>query len=162
MYKRQIITYALPLWFSGINRSSSTKINAVFLKFLKRYLGVPYSAHNSLVYEATKSKPLTASLCPLATERFLKLTFPKCLSGLKLDQPEPKRGLVTASTALPNFYSDNPNPIHFDPKRKRSKEKKKHFNLPKRRTRYKSTQAQKPIGRGSSTCLLYTSPSPRD
>ena len=39
------------------------------------------------------------------------MTFPKCLSGLKLDQPEPKSGLVTVSTALPNFYSDNPNPI---------------------------------------------------
>ena len=57
-----IITYAIPAWFVKLPKSSSTKINSLFTKFLKRFLGIPYSANNNVVHFVTDSKPLSDTL----------------------------------------------------------------------------------------------------
>jgi hypothetical protein len=40
-YILPIITYALPVWFPKTNDEGRKRLNAIFTKFMKRYLGVP-------------------------------------------------------------------------------------------------------------------------
>ena len=40
MYILPILTYALPVWFPKVTEESKKRLNSVFTKFLKRYLGL--------------------------------------------------------------------------------------------------------------------------
>ena len=69
-------TYGLNLWLGRTSGSAEEAINSVFTKFLKRYLGIPYRANNSITYFITNSEPLTIILQQLYQKSFSSLTFP--------------------------------------------------------------------------------------
>ena len=106
-YVLPIIEYGLPCWLPKLSASSSTRLDTIFTKFLKRFLGVPYSTHNSLVYFVTNTLPLSEHLKIVHLNRFSKLNFPTCLSGLKLIPPEPHSSSPSREFILSNI------PSHF-------------------------------------------------
>jgi hypothetical protein len=59
IYVLPIATYALPVWFSQATSSQTRPLNAVFTKYLKRWLCIPYSVNNAIVYHLTETRPLT-------------------------------------------------------------------------------------------------------
>ena len=107
IYILPTISYALPTWHGAISKSSGNKINSLFTKFLKRYLGIPYSCQNSLIYKITNSKPLLETLDNLCESQFLTLKFPPELSGYKLGPPT-KVASKCPVNPVPNFFLDNP------------------------------------------------------
>jgi len=74
------------LWLGRTSGSAEEAVNSVFTKFLKRYLGIPYRANNSITYFITNSEPLTIILQQLYQKSFSSLTFPTCTNGYKLSQ----------------------------------------------------------------------------
>ena len=95
------------MWHGAISKSSGNKINSLFTKFLKRYLGIPYSCQNSLIYKITNSKPLLETLDNLCESQFLTLIFPPELSGYKLGPPT-KVASKCPVNPIPEFFSVNP------------------------------------------------------
>ena len=87
IYILPVFTYALPVWFPKITTSSRTKIDAVFTKFLKRYLGLPYLTNNATVHFLTNTMPLHRTLSTAAETTFYKISFPDALSGIHLSPP---------------------------------------------------------------------------
>ena len=75
------------------------KINSIWLKFLKRYLGVPYNTSSSIVYFITNSIPLSVTLEHLASNSFLTTSFPECFNGFQLSPPPPR----TEFSAIPDI-----------------------------------------------------------
>ena len=59
-------------------------MNAVFTKFLKRYLCLPFHASNSICHYITETQPLNVTLESLLPASFSSLNFPEILHGLKL------------------------------------------------------------------------------
>lgn len=106
VYILPIFTYGLHLWLPNISRSSETKLNSFFTKFLKHYLGIPYSSNNSITHFLTSTLPLSHLLKQYLSSSFLSLHFPQALSALKL-QPPPYHPLVSPSFLL-NTISDIP------------------------------------------------------
>lgn len=86
-YILPVLCYGCHLWLPYLCVSSSNKINALWLKYLKRYLGVPYCTTSSLIYFFTQSSPLLHFLQHFAANSFLSTSFPSCLDGLKLQPP---------------------------------------------------------------------------
>ena len=54
--------YGLSLWLGRASEASMCALNAVFSKFLKRYLGVNYHTSNSITHFLTNTAPLTTTL----------------------------------------------------------------------------------------------------
>ena len=50
IYVLPIITYCLPTWFPLARQSSLARLDSVFSKYLKNYLGVPRGVNNALVH----------------------------------------------------------------------------------------------------------------
>ena len=101
-----VIRYALSVWFPAATISSLKRIDAVFTKFLKRFLGLPYSALNSLTYKITNTVPLSSTLALINPSSFLKLTFPLCMDGILL--PAPLQLPQTNSPPLPTYFDNFP------------------------------------------------------
>jgi len=78
--------YGLSLWLGRASEASMCALNAVFSKFLKRYLGVNYHTSNSITHFLTNTAPLTTTLKSLYDDSFTSLSFPTCLHGLKLSR----------------------------------------------------------------------------
>ena len=76
--------YGLPLWISRCSQASLQALDAVWTKFLKRYLGLPPYANNAIVLYISESRPLSESLKAIASQRLGGLVFPACFSGMKL------------------------------------------------------------------------------
>ena len=105
IYILPIITYNITVWLPELCPSSAKKLNSVFTKFLKRYLGLPYATHNSLVYHITNTLPLTRQLDELHPKRFMKLTFPQSLEHVQLTPPSPIPALLHPDLSLPDFFA---------------------------------------------------------
>ncbi|KAG1671528.1 Homeobox protein DBX1-A [Nymphon striatum] len=60
------------------------KLNSLFTKFLKYYLGIPYSASNSITHYMTNTIPLSHLLRQLQDKSLLSVKVPSSLSGFKL------------------------------------------------------------------------------
>ena len=82
--------YGLALWLGKCSENSIAAMNAVFTKFLKRYLSLPYYANNAICYHVTNSQPLLSTLESLLPSSFSSLRFPQLLNGLKLTMNENK------------------------------------------------------------------------
>ena len=91
-------TYGLNLWLGRASDGVMEAANSVFTKFLKRYLGVPYRAHNSITHFLTQSDPLSTILQQQYQKSFSSLTFPSCTNGLQLSQ----------TTRIPELYNPLP------------------------------------------------------
>ncbi|KAG1686114.1 hypothetical protein GQR58_008860 [Nymphon striatum] len=83
-YILPILTYGLHLWLPNICSSSEKKLNSLFTKFLKYYLGIPYSAINSITHYMTNTIPLSHLLRQLQDKSLLSVKVPSSLSGFKL------------------------------------------------------------------------------
>lgn len=79
-----IFTYGCHLWLSSFSNSVASSLNAVFTKFLKRYLCLPLYTSNSLTHFFSQTQPLLHSISHFAANHPLKTSFPSSLSGLQL------------------------------------------------------------------------------
>ena len=66
VYLLPCFSYGNSFWISKTIKNSETAVNAVFTKFLKRYLGIPNHCRNSIVHHITETKPLFLTLKDLA------------------------------------------------------------------------------------------------
>ena len=55
-------TYGISVWFERTSLNTITKANALFSKYLKRYLGVPAFANNSITYFICQTEPLEVKM----------------------------------------------------------------------------------------------------
>jgi hypothetical protein len=109
IYILPIVTYALPMWYPKVTASSKSKLNAILTKFLKRFLGIPYAAYNSITYFLTNSAPLSETLASKVQQMFFNISYPTCLEGLQLAPPEDT--VVDANDvihSIPSFFWINP------------------------------------------------------
>ena len=79
-------------------------MDAVFSKFLKRYLGVPYSTYNSIIYFLTGCEPLSHFLAKNCEKYFLKLNFPSCLEGVHFQVPTLQIQTYNPIEAIPSYF----------------------------------------------------------
>ena len=54
--------YGLEIWNNKVSLCTTLTMNAVFTKYLKRYLGLPFMTNNSIVYQLTETHPLELKL----------------------------------------------------------------------------------------------------
>jgi len=80
-YTLPIFRYGLPLWLSSISNSIQQSVNAVFTKFLKTYLGVPFSSNNAITHFVTNTGPLMQTLREIAPNSLNVFLFPEVLHG---------------------------------------------------------------------------------
>lgn len=84
VYVFPIFLYGLPLWLSNCSQSALHSVDAVFTKFLKKYLGIPTHANIAITYFLTGTAPLSHQLQTLASTNRSGLVFPSELGGLQL------------------------------------------------------------------------------
>ena len=88
IYILPILTYCSTVWLPWLkSKADINRMNASFTKFLKRYLGVPYRTHNSIVHFITNTIPLNKTLKEKAQNLFLKVQFPRSLEGVQFTPP---------------------------------------------------------------------------
>ena len=92
------------LWLGRTSDGAMESVNAVFTKFLKRYLGVPYRANNSITYFITQSEPLSTTLQNLYMQSFTSLSFPSCLNGFQLSQSFTNPELYDPLPLIPSYF----------------------------------------------------------
>ena len=106
-YILPIFFYGLILWLPRISKNTSSQINSVFTKFLKRYLRVPKHSSNDLVHFLTESIPLHDTLLGMLQMSYSSLNFPPTFTGfrpaLHCDIPQ----------SLPNYNAAKNVPTHF-------------------------------------------------
>ena len=83
-YLTPLFLYGLPLWISNCSRSSLQSLDALFTKFLKRYLGLKPWVRSAIVYFITEMMSYSNYLRAKSLHTTKSLIFPNCLSGLKL------------------------------------------------------------------------------
>ena len=79
-----IFLYGCHLWLTSYSTAAESSLNAVFSKFLKRYLCLPFFARNDLVYFVCNAIPLINKLKYFAVNNPIKCSFPSSLNGLRL------------------------------------------------------------------------------
>ena len=83
-YIAPIFHYGLVLWVSKCSQNSMQALDAVWSKYLKRYLGLPPHVNNATVYHITGTEPFSNSLKAIAPQRLGGLSFPECFSGMMI------------------------------------------------------------------------------
>ena len=83
-YIAPIFHYGLSLWLSQVSNSALQALDALWTKFLKRYLCLPPSANNATILFLTNQVPISKTLKIRAPHQLGGLTFPENLSGMKL------------------------------------------------------------------------------
>ena len=83
VYILPMFTYGLFIWYPHISDNAVSMVNAVFSKFLKRFLRIPKQACNDLTYFIADSQPLKITLNNLLQKSFLSLKLPPEFSGFK-------------------------------------------------------------------------------
>ena len=84
VYVLPIYSYGLPLWMSSCSKARIEEMNSVFLKFVKRYLGISKIANNSIVHYLTGTIPLANQLQSIAPKCAESLIFPEAFHGVQL------------------------------------------------------------------------------
>ena len=85
VYILPLYTYALPIWITNTSVNAVKSANAVQTKYLKRYLGLPKHANNSIVHHITETKPLFNLLTESAPKTTGAMYLPTELSGYQLE-----------------------------------------------------------------------------
>ena len=124
IYILPILTYCSSVWVPNLCESSRTKINSLYTKFLKRYLGVPYSVHNSLVHFVTGTIPLSYTLQHFARKSFYKIQYPAGVEGIQFSVPSEVIEEYDQMSCIPSYFwlsrqmdGDRPLPINPDSRR---------------------------------------------
>ena len=86
-YVLPVLDYCLPIWLPALRPSSEMKLNSLFTKFLKRYLGVPYICNNAVTHHICGTIPLSHILKSRVEKLFLGLRLPSSLSGVRMTPP---------------------------------------------------------------------------
>ena len=82
-------TYGISVWFERASLYTITKANALFSKYLKKYLGMPAFANNSITYFICQTQPLEVKMkkifekATINTEAQIKGIVPNTLSQSK-------------------------------------------------------------------------------
>jgi len=84
LYVTPIFLYGLAMYFPKCSNSSKQAMDALFTKFIKRYLQIPPWSNNAVTYFITETIPFSSFLAMRTTQQFTGLVFPQCLSGLKI------------------------------------------------------------------------------
>ena len=121
-YIRPIVEYCLPIWYPSATNSSKLQLNALYTKFLKRYLGVPYITNNAIVHFLTGTVPLCQTLDGKVEKYFFKIQFPSVLSGVHISPPTAPDDMdYNAIEAIPSYFwlseSLNKLPVLPEPRR---------------------------------------------
>ena len=103
-YILPIVTYGTPVWLPSITENTKNRLNALYTKFLKRYLGVPYSANNAIVHHITQTCPLTVTLEAKLLKATLKVAYPPSLGSLRVNLPEEREHLYSAIEHIPTHF----------------------------------------------------------
>ena len=93
-----------------------TSTDAVFTKYLKRYLGITYHANNSITHfitSITHTEPLSNILKNLYPQSYNSLSFPSCLSGLKLTQETIQTLQYDPIPLVPSYFWHSRYPGHL-------------------------------------------------
>jgi hypothetical protein len=141
IYVLPIISYCCPVWITQLTDSCSTKLNSIFTKFLKRYLGLPYLTNNAIVHFITKTRPLRYILNETAVKGFYKIVLPNALDGINIQPPVVDNDSYDAFQGIPSYFLEGNNflqlplPILPEPRRAILYEKIDlvHFHLCNRR-----------------------------
>ena len=84
VYIAPLFHYGLALWMSKVSKAMLQALDAVWTKFLKRYLGVPVWTNNATILHIANEQPLSKTLKKRAPHQLGGLVFPESLSGMKL------------------------------------------------------------------------------
>ena len=105
-YISPIFLFGVALWMSNCSNSSKQSLDAVFTKFLKRYLCIPQWTNNATTYFVTQTIPLSSYLKIRAPHMIRGLVFPDCLSGLKLTflKPETDSPPINLVQQIPSSF----------------------------------------------------------
>ena len=96
--------YGLSLWLGRASESAMTAVDSVLTKYLKRYLGVPFRANNSITHYICNTEPLSIILQNLYHQSFNSLSFPSSLSGLQLTQAISQPPKYDPIPLIPSFF----------------------------------------------------------
>ena len=109
-YVLSIITYALSLWFpkAMLDSNKREKLDALFTKFLKRYLGVPYPTYNALVHFVTGTIPLCRTLETKVEKSFYRISYPPCMDGVQFPVPNLECFQYSVVEHIPSFFWMSP------------------------------------------------------
>jgi len=101
VYVAPLFHYGLNIWTSKVSNSALQALNAVWTKFLKRYLCLPAWANNAIVYFITNEQPLAQTLQNRARHHYGGLIFPESLSGMKLSFLDHTQHNITPYDPIP-------------------------------------------------------------
>lgn len=108
IFIRSMIQYCLNVWLPGASKTSISRLNSTFTKYLKRFLGVPYGTVNNAIHRITGTVPLSESLAAALENRSTR--YPAIMSGIKINN-----GQIPLSTpdplALPEWMNLCPIPF---------------------------------------------------
>ena len=107
VYIQPIYEYGTAIWTTRVCKNSRENIDRVFLKYLKRYLGVPSGASNAITYFITKTKPFTETLFQNPTKQLEKINLSIPLTGHQLSLVKNKPSIdshITHKDLPQEFY----------------------------------------------------------
>jgi hypothetical protein len=122
-YVLPIITYSLPVWFPRITEKGKDRLNSLFTKFLKRYLGLPYRTSNAITHHIAGTSPLTVYLHNRAMANFLKVTFPRAAAGILITPPSQEELEYSVIKEVPTYFwlsRTMPHGLPLNPKSRRA------------------------------------------
>ena len=110
-YVFPLISYAVSVWLPSSTETGVCEVNAIYTKFLKRYLGIPYGSSNANVHFISGTVPLDVRLAMSSQKSFLKLCFPISLNGVQIRPPPNPEFIVSTYNAyedIPSFFWMSP------------------------------------------------------
>ena len=118
-----IIAFGMTVWLPDLQASPRARLNTVFTKYLKRYLGLPYCSNNAITHYLTGTTPVSQMLEENLEKAILKVTFPGDLHGLQIQTFQHDR--ETHYNCIPNIPShfwmsevlDSALPVHPESRR---------------------------------------------
>ena len=88
IYILPITSYCVSTWLPMLKSATARmKVNSMFTKFLKRYLGVPYGTRNAITHFLTGTIPLCSALESKAQSLHWKVNYPRELEGTVFEPP---------------------------------------------------------------------------
>lgn len=104
-----IFSYCAHIWLTSLSNNASCSLNAVFTKFLKRYLCLPLFTNNAITHFLTSTTPLLESIKHFCHSHALPGSFPRSLSGTSLDflssLPRPSQAPVFSTVPSEFWFS---------------------------------------------------------
>ena len=104
-YILPLYRYGLPLWLENCSKASIDSVDATFTMFLKRYLGVPKFANNTITHFLCGTTPLSHYLKSISFSTLGSISLPPSLSGYKLQLVDSLSPPTVDFSPIPNIPS---------------------------------------------------------